>query len=58
MAQENQWTEAKSKASVPDKKECEGKDCLNFFVPTWHTQRRCERCRQEKRPYKTEDAPF
>lgn len=43
---------------VLEEKECEGRDCLRTFTPTFKLMRRCERCRKEKRPYKETDEPF
>lgn len=39
-------------------KECEGVNCLDNFEVTFHKQRRCPRCRREKRSYKDPTAPF
>lgn len=38
---------------------CEAKNCFNTFRPSgpWGA-RRCDRCRKEKRPYKSDDEPF
>ena len=54
---ENGWEEVKSKPKII-KKKCEAVNCLEFFEATWPTMRRCQRCRREKREYKTEDSPF
>ena len=51
-------TEIEAPAPEPEERECDGRDCLNIFLPTWHTQRRCESCRKENRPYKTAGSPF
>lgn len=47
-------------APEPDlvQKACEGENCLDTFLAKWPTERRCERCRKEKRPYKKSDSPF
>ena len=56
---DNEWVAVTGTATrVPEKKECEGKDCLNTFDAIWPGQRRCPRCRKEKRPYKDADSPF
>ena len=41
-----------------EKKKCEGHNCAEYFMVKWPTARRCDRCRREKRPYKSEDNPF
>jgi len=55
-----EWVEAKGASTLrpPEEKQCEAQNCIVKFTPTWHTQRRCERCRNEKRPYRTKDSPF
>jgi hypothetical protein len=44
----------------PPEKKCDGLGCIRTFKPKWHTARRCERCKKEKRPYKQDnlDHPF
>jgi len=39
-------------------RQCEAENCWKKFLIKWHTQRRCDRCRREKRPYRIEDHPF
>jgi len=51
------WVEVKSYPE-PIKKKCEGENCLDYFEATWPSMRRCNRCRREKRPYKSADCPF
>jgi len=45
---------------VYEEQPCDGLGCIDKFTPTWHTQRRCDKCRKEKRPYKQDhpDHPF
>ena len=55
---DTEWKEVKGNPSTIDKKICEGKGCSQLYQPKWHTTRRCDRCRKEKRPYKAADEPF
>lgn len=50
--------EVEAPALELEEKECEGQNCLSSFMPQWHTQRRCPRCRKEKRPYRDSNSPF
>lgn len=55
------WDSGEEIAGIPPdpiEKWCEGTNCLNKFLAKWPTARRCDRCRKEKRPYKSEDEPF
>ena len=52
------WSDAKEVELPLQPRPCEGKDCLNMFTPTWPIQRRCPRCKREKRPYKDPTSPF
>lgn len=43
------------------RKLCAGEGCSVWFVPKWHTARRCQNCKKNKVPYKqeqTNDSPF
>lgn len=40
------------------KQMCHGENCIEYFKPTWHTQRRCQRCKKAKNGYKKEGHPF
>lgn len=39
-------------------KQCECLGCINKFKIEWKDQRRCPRCRAEKREYKNNSEPF
>lgn len=54
----NDWKEAKGSPPDYPEKQCDGENCFRKFKPTWHIQRRCPRCKKEKRPYKDADNPF
>lgn len=61
MSPNDNWEGAMEVKGQPDPIEprmCDGNNCLNMFTPTWHKQRRCARCRKEKRPYKDPQNPF
>ena len=49
----NEWETSKSKPKEEEPKQCEAVGCADMFIPTgpWG-QRRCDRCRKEKRHYK------
>jgi hypothetical protein len=55
MPESDNWGNAVEVVGPPEPLEprsCDGNNCLDTFTPTWHKQRRCPRCRREKRPYK------
>jgi len=53
-----EWIEAKGKRFPVEEKQCEAENCLNKFLVEWQGQRRCKRCRREKRQYRKENNPF
>lgn len=53
----NDWEEVKT-TPPPREKQCEGENCIRTFMAKWPGERRCERCRKEKRPYKDPNNPF
>jgi len=57
---DDSWADAKEVSAPVEtmKKKCEGHNCAEYFMVKWPTARRCDRCRREKRPYKSEDNPF
>lgn len=52
------WITIKKVYPPQPPKWCEGENCGRPFVPIWPAERRCARCRKEKRPYKKPDNPF
>lgn len=52
------WENAKPVHPEIVEKDCMGENCLRTFLPRWHTAKRCDQCRKEKRPYKKTDEPF
>lgn len=61
LKQDDDWGGAVEVEGDPEplpERECFGKNCLNFFTPTYYKQRRCKICRAKKNGYKENDSPF
>jgi len=52
------WSNAKEVLPEYERKKCQGEGCPDYFKVVWKDERRCARCRAEKRPYKDKENPF